>query len=59
MAVPNIECPKCGSIMIPIWFTEEEVNMLMGIILIKQEEEEVKYERICKTKDRVYCGKRI
>lgn len=32
--------------------------MLMGIIPIKQEEE-VKYERICKTKDRVYCGKRI
>lgn len=57
MAVPNIECPKCGSIMIPIWFTEKEVNMLMGIIPIKQEE--VKYEQICKTKDRVYCGKRI
>lgn len=57
MAVPNIECPKCGSIMIPIWFTEKEVNMLMGIIPIKQEE--VKYEQICKTKDRVYCGERI
>lgn len=30
MAVPNIECPKCGSIMIPIWFTEEEVKHANG-----------------------------
>lgn len=57
MAVPNIECPKCGRIMIPIWFTEEEVKYANGYYPIKQEE--VKYERICKTKDRIYCGKRI
>lgn len=24
MAVPNIECPKCRSIMFPVWYTEEE-----------------------------------
>ena len=30
MAVPNIECPKCGSIMIPIWFTDEEEKVTYG-----------------------------
>lgn len=30
MAVPNVECPKCKSIMIPIWFTEEEEKIING-----------------------------
>ena len=26
----NIKCPKCGSIMIPVWFIEEEEKVVCG-----------------------------